>query len=451
MTLSKVLRGRSRQRGAASLAVVMVLFFILAMVAAYTNRNLVFEQRTSANSYRGARALAAADAGVDWAIGMLNGGVIGNTCTAAGASNDFRTRYLRVEEDGAFTANTWPSTGASAIVQAQPSCSGVEGGGWQCSCPLGPPAMLNAANSEEPVFVVGFRREPAPNGVVALQVRACDTVRSGIVTESNVNTKGSCHVNDMIYDLEGGAHKAHLTVDAMAMLRVSVGLVSALPVVPSAALTVLGKIDQNAGTQLNAANPDPLTGLALRAGGTIGDPAADIRASGPAGSTAGASSPSEPDLNGLSADEFFRTTFGMPQATYMQQPAAVRIDCSSACSASTKLLPAIAAGPTRVIFVDGDLNLDTTTAIGSAATPTMVVVTKNVTVSQPIAFNGVLYVGGDLSWGVNGGLASGAVIVAGKYNGSGNAAFAYDRKIVQRINKFYGSFVRVPGGWITES
>jgi Tfp pilus assembly protein PilX len=42
------------QRGAATLLVVVVLFFILALVTAYASRNLIFEQRISANNQRSA-------------------------------------------------------------------------------------------------------------------------------------------------------------------------------------------------------------------------------------------------------------------------------------------------------------------------------------------------------------------------------------------------------------
>ena len=44
-----------RRHGLAALTVVMILFFVMAMVAAYTNRNLIFEQRIATNSYRGQR------------------------------------------------------------------------------------------------------------------------------------------------------------------------------------------------------------------------------------------------------------------------------------------------------------------------------------------------------------------------------------------------------------
>ena len=65
-------RGHGPRRGAASLVVVMILFFIITLVAAYTSRNLLFEQRTSANQYRATLAFETADAGIEWAIARLN-------------------------------------------------------------------------------------------------------------------------------------------------------------------------------------------------------------------------------------------------------------------------------------------------------------------------------------------------------------------------------------------
>ena len=66
--------GPSAQRGAAALIVVMLLFFIISLVAAYAGRNLIFEQRTSTNQYRATQAFEAAEAGLEWALAMLNGG-----------------------------------------------------------------------------------------------------------------------------------------------------------------------------------------------------------------------------------------------------------------------------------------------------------------------------------------------------------------------------------------
>jgi hypothetical protein len=52
----------------ATLTVVMVLFFVVSLVAAYAGRTSIFEQRTSANQYRSTQALEAAEAGLEWAV-----------------------------------------------------------------------------------------------------------------------------------------------------------------------------------------------------------------------------------------------------------------------------------------------------------------------------------------------------------------------------------------------
>ena len=237
----------------------------------------------------------------------------------------------------------------------------------------------------------------------------------------------------------------------MTMLRLSLGLVSALPVAPSAALTAAGAINQTAGT-LTAVNPDPLTGLALHAGGVINAPST-LRVAGPAGSTAGVTSNSDGDLNGIPSSDFFRKALGMPADKYKKQPAAVAIECGGGCTSDANVLAELAKGPTRVIYVNGDLDLNTATpsVIGSDATPAMLVVSGNVTVSASIAFKGVLYVGGNLNWPAAGGTVNGAIIVGGNYTGTGATTIAYDRSIVQKIHKGYGSFVRIPGSWTLES
>lgn len=88
-----------RQRGVASLVVVAVLFLILSLVAAYTNRNLIFEQRTAGNLHRSTQAFEAAEAGVEWALTMLNAGRIDADCapSASPADTSFRQRYLTID------------------------------------------------------------------------------------------------------------------------------------------------------------------------------------------------------------------------------------------------------------------------------------------------------------------------------------------------------------------
>ena len=452
----KQIHERGRSRGIAALGVVMVLFFILAMVAAYTNRNLVFEQRTSANSYRSARSLAAADAAVDWTVAMLNGGIIGTACkdTDGDTTDDFKTRYLDLTYDGKFKPKLQPLPPIFAgtalegksgkVFQIQPACAGTSAGTLACSCPtLSPPAQLDVGNSGEPVFTVAFEEGGAGKapGVIGMKIRACSSVRSGSVTADNVNSFGSCHVNDLQPNIP--EHKNYVQVDAMTMLSISLGLISALPVPPSSALTVVGPVDQTAGT-LTVINADPVTGVAIHSGATISSPTT-VKTAGPAGSSASAASPVDTDL---STSDFFRKALGLPLDKYKEQPASVIVKCSGACSASD-VTAKLAKGPTRIMFVDGDLDLDGT-AIGSDATPAMVVVNGKATVSGPVTLKGVLFVNGDLTWTDTAGTVNGAVIVGGKFAGKGTPTISYDRAIVQRIHKSYGSFVRVPGSWNLE-
>ena len=57
--------GRRRQRGVAALVITVLLFFTMLLASVYLNRNLVFEQRSSANQYRATQAFEAAEAGLE--------------------------------------------------------------------------------------------------------------------------------------------------------------------------------------------------------------------------------------------------------------------------------------------------------------------------------------------------------------------------------------------------
>ena len=87
------------QRGAAALGVTMLLLFVLALVVAMAHRNLLFEQRSSANQLRSTRAFEAAEAGLEWAQALLNRpGAIGADCESDSAEpgdTSLRDRMLR--------------------------------------------------------------------------------------------------------------------------------------------------------------------------------------------------------------------------------------------------------------------------------------------------------------------------------------------------------------------
>lgn len=437
---------RAHERGIATLAVVMILFFVLAMVAAYTNRNLIFEQRTAANSYRSAQALAAADAGVDWTIAMLNGGIIDGNCqSGAAATNDFRTRYLNLLPGGAFEISAWPAA-SGATQTPRPSCTMTDTG-WICGCPsTGDTALPGPSSAEAPVvFAVGMKTWPSVgvSGAIQLLVKGCTSALTGDVTAANVNTPSACHMR---------LPEESADVDGQARMSTVLGLVSALPVAPVATVTAGGDIVLTSGTTLRASNPDPSTGEVLHAGGTIQKVGVTATIMGPAGSSGtGLEQDADNTLHTAatsgSGENLFQSLFGMMRADYRNQPAALRLECAGGCTASAHLVPALTSNPTRVIWVNGNLNIDQASAIGSTNLPAMVVVNGDVTISQGAAFTGVIYSHGDINWSNSAASVFGAVIARNNFNANTDVNVAYDRQVIRRLQQAYGSFVRVPGSW----
>lgn len=428
-------------RGVATLTVVMILFFIMAMVAAYTNRNLIFEQRTSANNYHSVQALAATEAGIDWAVAMFNGGAIDDSCVGAAGNDDFRSRYLGLNFDGSFIL---PGEASGQI--PAPSCVMTDAG-WSCSCPSGPLATLVAVSADAPlVFRVQFVKAAAKYGpysaaaypgVISLRVRGCTGALSG--SGGNVNDARACHISVPAAQVDGQAN-----------VRVALGLVSALPVPPVATLTAGKNITLAAGSSLYASNGDPNTGIVLHAGGVIDKAAAVTEFKGPAGT--GSSSMELQGVSTLSGyandtNIFFQSLFGMMPEDYKQQPATLVVNCGGTCTGSGQLTAARASNPTRVIWINGNLDIDQASPFGSDSQPIMVVVTGTVTISQAATIKGVIFSMDNMSWSAAGGVVNGALLTQKNFNATGTGTLIYDSEIVRRIHQSYGSFVRVPGSW----
>lgn len=435
--MMRAYRLRSPQHGMATLTVVMVLFFIMAMVAAYTNRNLIFEQRTSANSFHGAQALAAADAGVDWTIAALNSGAMDTDCVKAASGTDFRSRYLSLTDTGTFTNIKL----GAAQKSPTPSCV-MKDSGWSCNCPNDSEVNLPVVNGDAPlVFRVKMKdfsegsAAPYP-GVVPLEVQGCTSAISGEVSEATFNSTSACHKTGNIAEVDGRAG-----------IQVALGLVSAMPVPPVAPITMAGSITQAAGI-LRVSNPDPNTGATLHAGATIDT--TNIQSIGAPGSVAQQPLDNDTQMSILAAtpDAFFQAFFGMTPADYRQQPAAVQTSCGGGCNSAT-LDPILLANPSRIIVANGNVDFDQAIPLGSATRPIILVVFGNVTFSANVKFYGAIYSTGDVTWAASaaGGSVVGAVVGLGAYSGNGNATFVYDSEILRRLRQSYGSFVRVPGSW----
>lgn len=431
---------RAGQRGLAALSVVMVLFFVMALVAAYTNRNLIFEQRISANNYRSARALAAADAGVDWTLAMLNAGRVNLDCQPSTdpADTDFRSRYLdssgnsQAVRQGGFEIVTW---GASPGTKLYPACVSRDGV-LTCVCPTtaqpAPPLAAAAdgiGSSHRITFLLpGAAVRP---GTIEFAARGCASPGSG-------NT--ACHAPTSVQPV----------VDALATTLTTAGLVRALPVVPPATLTAGGTVtaDPGAGGQLQVANGDSGTGITVHAGAGLAAPASQFL--GPAGSGSDGVQANDTALAALAAaasEGWFRTLFGMDSASYRRQPAVVRVNCATGCTLAD-LSDVFDGHPHNPVWVDGNLTLGAARALGSTADPLMLIVTGTLTLAADVDLTGFVHAGA-VSWAAGADAASlrGALMTPGNFTATTTATLSYDRAVLDRIQLRYGSFVRVPGSW----
>ncbi|MBI3366936.1 MAG: pilus assembly PilX N-terminal domain-containing protein [Burkholderiales bacterium] len=378
----------------ATLTIVMVLFFIMAMVAAYANRNLIFEQRTSANNYRSTQASSAAEAGIDWVIAMLNGGRIDASClpTSAVGETSFRSRYLTLNADGGYSRVPPASPPTNAACGLVGVLSGVTptgtSQGWTCTCPAPgtSPAFAAVLPEGTPVFVAelglaNFLVAPQPTagapGFLRLTVRGCNEVGTG---------SQACH--------RAGLSTVSQTTTAQTKVEVTLGLVRALPIPPVAAVTAGGTITASAGVNLRVTNADPSTAVTLHSGGAV-TVTPSVILSGPPGSTSTTVTANDAGLGALVvAGRVFESLFGMDAVTFQRQPAAFQLTCAGTCT-TADLSAAVAANPGRVIWVPGALNLNSATPsptdLGSAAQPVMVIVNGDMTIASPTALIGLLY------------------------------------------------------------
>ena len=431
----------SADSGIATLTMVMVLFFVMAMVAAYTNRNLLYEQRMSINNFRATAAVSAADAGIDWTIAMLSGARVDSNCAApvapAAGDIDFRSRYTILKDDGTYTFPKW---GGGTGTLFSPICV-LGNAGWNCKCPdlaTPLPAIAVPANSA-PMFAVEVSGGGAP-GVLTVDVRGSH---------------------------EASREAAFGSFGNYNRVQVKLALVRALPNPPVAALTVGGTVDMTAaGLKLAVANTDPTTGVTVHSGGALtANAVGALLETGPAGSGSTLVASADGTLANLAAVPVvvptpkasedppaavgvFQSVFGMDAATHARQPSAVFIDCTAGCTSADISTP-VANNPGRIIWVDGDLTLDSAATLGSAGQPLMLIATRDLTLAAAVTLNGFVYSGRNVSWtaAAAGSVAQGALVAGGNFTGASDVTVAYDADMLKKISLSYGSFVRIPGSW----
>ena len=426
---------RAPAHGVAALTVVMVMFFVMALVAAYTNRSLVFEQRISANSYRVARAAESAEAGLDWSVAMLNGGRVDNNCwPSTDATNaDFRRRYLvDFAQPGAVEGGYQLPWFTDASLKMYPACI-VRDGVLQCVCP--------SLATRNPTMTVtdgtggSFRIETQLSGsavrpgTVGIVAKGCASPGSG---------SSSCFTQ---------SDTALTSADSVSIDQINVGLLRALPLVPLAALTTGGAVTLTGGTLTvsNGSNNDGLT-VHAPAAPTVTAPASMVLA-GPAGSGSDGLM-IDSSLSALAAQpnsRWFRSMFAIDPANFAALPATQVVPCAGGACNSASLTDTLAGFPRNPVLVQGGLTLDVAGQLGDPANPVLLIVNGPLTISAGTTIFGLVHAT-SITWNAAS-TVQGAVVSIGTFSATQNATLIYRQDLLDSLRLRYGSFVRVPGSW----
>jgi Tfp pilus assembly protein PilX len=402
-----------RQRGAGALVAVVLLYVAMAIIVVFTNRNLIFEQKTSANQYRSTLALEAAEAGLEWATTMLNkSGRITAQCVdlGSGSGTPFRDKYL------AFASNAWTPLAPGTVVA---SCvTSQSGTNWTCSCPVAgtaPAVAAPAGGGFKPGFAIAFATNSA--------TRSVDLVSYGCTSVIN---------------------SATCTGDAAATVRVTLASVSALATAPGAPLTARGAVDVG-NAALGVHNGDPNSaGVTVNAG--MGIDAANLRITSTPGTPPNSTLVGNDDsLRSASEDQMFQTFFGVPKTTWRDSVADARLTCP--CTESS-VSNALASGA-RKLWLQGDLSMNANLTLGSYNDPFIMIVDGTIEMRGDLAIYGVMYSTG-ITWDNTGGgsaLLVGAAISEGSYGGNGTPDYYYDPRVIANLMEIPGAFARVPGSW----
>ena len=420
-------RTGTRQRGVAALAITLLLFFAMCLVAAYANRGMVFEQRASTNQYRAAQALEAAEAGIEWTIAQLNHPQrIDGECLPSSdpADASFRERFLRPQPDSArLEPVTWMV--GTTPVALQPACVRTAVG-WSCQCPSQGLPSLDAVDASDglshPAFAIQFSAESQP-GLIRITSIGCSSA------------DGPCRPS------------SPGRPDATARLQVVLGLLPGLRVAPTAALTAKGSIDVGTAA-LGVHNLDVASGgITVRTGGIVNGSALRLTTA-PGGAAEASLSAQDAALAAIDSDRLFATHFGVDPASWTTHAAVQTIDCRSECA--VRVATAIdGVTANRMVSIIGDARLAGPVTLGSASQPVVLVVDGALTLSGDVTLYGLVYAD-EIHW--NDGSspqaqARGAMISASTYSGNGTPDLHYDAAMLRALQLHTGSFTRVPGSW----
>lgn len=417
-------------QGAAALTVVLVLVLATLLGTLYLNRSLVFGQRAAANQLQGLLAHEVAEAGIEWATGMLNSPFdIGSNCGFLTTTNtSFRKRYVLTR----FNDASNPSTDVVPATATFPGCK-LTANGLSCHCPTVPAsggAVADLGSAVAPSFTVAF-------AAVAGDAEAVQ------VTAWGCNARAASCAPDSAADAEG-----HARVAVVLKLR------PLLRAVPSAPLTCGTSCELNG--SFNIVNRDTATnGILVNAGTTISSSPGTSLTTLQGQPTANAMVGSDASLSALSSSDttcsnsaMFNAYFGSTIEQFRNAPSTKVLSCGSASDCRSQLTGAYSEG-WRSFYFDSDLHLSGNNTYGSVTDPITIVTPNAIDVNGNNEFWGLIFsnsaVWNDL--GTGSAIIHGAQISCAAYRNNGNGTLDYSPDALRNARRLTGLVVRVPGSW----
>lgn len=432
MTSRPPVRPRFAPRGAATLIVVMMLFLVMALLAAYANRGLLFEQRIAASYARAAIAEEAAEAGIEWTLAQLNGPAIDANCKPQAVGGQrFVDKYFIVNPSDRTITLAKTSTKIFADCTRD-----IANAGWTCRCQAVGARVKPAASGGKditPSFGAKMSTPATRGGIFQLQSIGC--------TDSVVDNCANFGTNGLtLSQNQQGASGLYVTI----------ALVSAVRTPPAMPLVVKGDLHLSGTGGLGLHNTDPRSsGLLFSLGGDVIGSLSDSRMdSVPGTPLSQLRIVGDLKLKGASdGNEVFKMFMGATPSRYVQHPALRIEDCGGDCA--TAIETAYNAG-IRMIWVDGPLAFSGNKTLGTLTDPILIAAKGNITLNDAFVINGMVATPGSLTWNNAGGtsLINGMVLVGGDMWTSGVVDIVYQQAIANQLMNHIGSFVRVPGSWI---
>ena len=404
-----------RQRGVATIFITVVLLLAAGLIALYTSRSSVVEQRLSASEVRAKQALAAANSGIDAALAhMHKGGLYQNDNVDDGKF--VLDTFATVTLNGGGT-NSYFHVVFSDASQPLPECPTQHGGALAGNYNQG------ARLIEVMAVSCGWSDDDASVQRVAQRITSTPSTGGGISTP--LVTRGATDL------LTGGASVLNFFND----LTVWSGG------------NLLGQ--SNTGkTFIRDTVSNPIADVSFDYRDTGNSPACNNPPAGYVCSTQGSelghdTVGSDTNLSSKSVDEFFQYFMGQTPANYRDGTAGwvVDLDGTLATQDSTDAA-SIDKMADRVIWVEGDLTLPD---LGTPEKPVVLVVQGDLELSNNAVVYGLVFVFGDISGNGNPQIF-GSLISAGAAAITGNPLIIYDPLALGAATNL-GRAVKVPGTW----